>query len=101
MKKITWIFTIIAVTILFANPVSAQENIVKLRPVGVWVQTLQKYEDNIGIGVERNIANYTLGVAYERIFSDNLSGALDLDFVFAGKVVIVIRPNVNFYILDS
>lgn len=80
----------------------AQEknNIVKLRPAGVWVQTLKKVDFGYG-KVKRNVSDYDLGISYERVLADNLSAGLDFDFVFTGNTVFVLRPNVNIYLLDS
>lgn len=102
MKKLIGIFTLLTVVTLIVKPVSAQDNIIKLRPAGVWVQTLKKVDVGFGLGsVKRNVSDYNLGITYERVLSENLSASLDFDIVFAGKAIMVIRPNVNYYLMDS
>lgn len=86
--------------ITFFGTAQAQKNIVKLRPVGVWVQTMKKVDTYYG-KYKRNFTDYNLGISYERVLAENLSAGLDFDFVFAGDALFVLRPNVNVYLLDS
>lgn len=85
---------------VFSLPVFSQENIVKFRPVGVWMQSLSKVDYGYG-SYSRTFADYTLGISYERVVADKISAGLDFDFVFTGGTIFVLRPNVNVYLLDS
>lgn len=99
MKYIKLFFVIISIG-SFSSAVQAQDNIVKFRPVGVWVQTLKKVDYGYG-KIKRNFSDYNIGFTYERVLAENLSAALDFDIVFAGNALFVLRPNVNVYILDA
>jgi len=80
---------------------AAQENIVKLRPAGVWVQTLKKIDAGGFGSSKRNIADYDLGISFEHVLNDDLSLAGDFDFVFTGVTLFLFRPSVNYYLMDS
>lgn len=99
MKYVKTLF-IIACFAAFSTAAQAQNNIVKFRPIGVWVQTLKKVDTGFG-KYKRNFADYNIGFTYERVLAEKISAGFDFDIVFAGNALFVLRPNVNVYILDS
>jgi hypothetical protein len=95
MKSIICVVFISLLSAFFINPVSAQKNVVKYKPVGFLMIAASG-----GSGV-----SFSTGFAYERVLSSTLTIQGSMDFAFGGALtgvsIISFTPDLRAYILDE
>ena len=88
---------LLALCCMFAvTGLQAQDNIVKVKPIGLFVQT-----SSTDAFLLLSKASYSAGVAFEHVLTDKFSAQLNLELVFGFGTIGVIKPELRYYILDQ